>query len=190
MEEASMLRRALTLFAGLSLAIVAGVAPPSGAQGSGPTMLHPRLGVRTAATGLTTPTSIAFLGPGDMFVLEKNTGRVVRVVDGVVGPFVLDLAVNFASERGLLGVALHPNFPDTPFVYLYWTESTTGADTDVLSQTSLLGNRVDRFVWDGTALTFDRNLIHIRAIQDARGHYSNSLENLQTLLRDCELLGR
>jgi len=166
MEEASMLRRALTLFAGLSLAIVAGVAPPSGAQGSGPTMLHPRLGVRTAATGLTTPTSIAFLGPGDMFVLEKNTGRVLRVVDGVVGPSVLDLAVNFASERGLLGVALHPNFPDTPFVYLYWTESTTGADTDVLSQTSLLGNRVDRFVWDGTALTFDRNLIHIRAIQE------------------------
>jgi glucose/arabinose dehydrogenase len=129
-------------------------------------MLHPRLAVRTVASGLTTPTSIAFLGPGDMLVLEKNTGRVVRVVDGVVGPSVLDLAVNFASERGLLGVALHPDFPDTPFVYLYWTESTTGADTDVLSETPLLGNRVDRFVWDGTALTFDRNLIHIRAIQE------------------------
>ena len=74
--------------------------------------------------------------------------------------------MNFASARGLLGVALHPDFPNTPFVYLYWTESTTGADTDVLSETSLLGNRVDRFVWDGNALTFDRNLIHIRAIQE------------------------
>jgi glucose/arabinose dehydrogenase len=101
-----------------------------------------------------------------MFVLEKNTGRVLRVVEGVVGPTVLDLAVNFASERGLLGVALHPDFPDTPFVYLYWTESTTGADTDVLSETPLLGNRVDRFVWDGSTLTLDRNLIHIRAIQE------------------------
>jgi glucose/arabinose dehydrogenase len=101
-----------------------------------------------------------------MFVLEKNTGRVRRVVEGVVGPSVLDLAVNFASERGLLGVALHPDFPDTPFVYLYWTESTTGGDTDVLSETPLLGNRVDRFVWDGSTLTFDRNLIHIRAIQE------------------------
>jgi glucose/arabinose dehydrogenase len=88
------------------------------------------------------------------------------VVEGVVGPSVLDLAVNFASERGLLGVALHPDFPDTPFVYLYWTESTTGADTDVLSETPLLGNRVDRFMWDGSTLTFDRNLIHIRAIQE------------------------
>jgi aldose sugar dehydrogenase len=160
-----MIRRALILFAGLSLAIAA-VAAPSGAQGSGPTMLHPRLSVRTVASGLTTPTSLAFLGPSDMFVLEKNTGKVLRVVDGVVGPTVLDLAVNFASERGLLGVTLHPDFPDTPFVYLYWTESTTGADTDVLSETPLLGNRVDRFVWDGSTLTFDRNLIHIRAIQE------------------------
>jgi len=161
-----MFRRAVTLFAGLSLAIVTGPAPPSGAQGSGPTMLHPKLAVRTVASGLTTPTSLAFLRPNDMFVLEKNTGRVRRVVEGVVGPSVLDLAVNFASERGLLGVALHPDFPDTPFVYLYWTESTTGADTDVLSETPLLGNRVDRFMWDGSTLTFDRNLIHIRAIQE------------------------
>jgi glucose/arabinose dehydrogenase len=161
-----MFRRVVTLFAGLSLTILTGPAHPSGAQGSGPTMLHPKLAVRTVATGLITPTSLAFLGPNNMFVLEKNTGRVLRVVGGVVGPTVLDLAVNFASERGLLGVALHPDFPDTPFVYLYWTESTTGADTDVLSETPLLGNRVDRFVWDGSTLTFDRNLIHIRAIQE------------------------
>jgi glucose/arabinose dehydrogenase len=129
-------------------------------------MLHPKLAVRTVASGLTTPTSLVLLGPGKMLVLEKNTGRVLPVVDGVVGTPVLDLAVNFASERGLLGVALHPDFPNTPFIYLYWTESTIGADTDVLSQTPLLGNRVDRFVWDGNALTFDRNLIHIRAIQE------------------------
>src|SRR6266511_1304240 len=154
-----MFSRAVTLFAGLSLAIVTGPAHPSGAQGSGPTMLHPKLAVRTVASGLITPTSLAFLGPNDMFVLEKNTGRVLRVVEGVIGPSVLDLAVNFASERGLLGVALHPDFPDTPFVYLYWTESTTGADTAVLSETPLLGNRVDRFVWDGSTLTLDRNLI-------------------------------
>jgi glucose/arabinose dehydrogenase len=161
-----MVRRALALCAGLSLAIVAGMTPPSAAQGSGPTMLHPKLAVRTVASGLITPTSLVFLGPGKMLVLEKNTGRVLPVVDGVVGTPVLDVAVNFASERGLLGVALHPDFPNTPFVYLYWTESTIGADTDVLSETPLLGNRVDRFVWDGNALTFDRNLIHIRAIQE------------------------
>ena len=68
-----------------------------------------------------------------MLVLEKNTGRVQRVVDGAVHSTVLDLAVNNGSERGLLGIALHPDFPANPGVYLYWTESTTGADTNVLS---------------------------------------------------------
>jgi glucose/arabinose dehydrogenase len=135
------------------------------AQEAGPTILHPRLNMRTLVTELVTPTSIAFVDVDRLFVLEKNTGKVLDVVDGVVDSTVLDLAVNFGSERGLLGIALHPSFPDTPFVYLYWTESITGADTDVLSETPLLGNRVDRFVWDGSSLTFDENLLRIRAIQ-------------------------
>jgi glucose/arabinose dehydrogenase len=54
-------------------------------------------------------------------------------------------------------------------VYLYWTESTTGADTGVLSSTPLLGNRVDRFVWNGSSLTFDHNVIQLRAIQQDAG---------------------
>jgi glucose/arabinose dehydrogenase len=81
---------------------------------------------------------------------------------------VLDLAVNSNSERGLLGIALDPHFPAMPFVYLYWTESTTGADSAVASETPLLGNRVDRFLWNSTTgtLSMDRNLIHLRALQD------------------------
>jgi glucose/arabinose dehydrogenase len=153
------------LIAGVALLV--GVLPMggAGAQSPGPTLEDPRLGVRTMVGGLVTPTSVAFLGPNDLLVLEKNTGKVQRVVDGSVAATVLDLAVNFGSERGLLGVALHPGFPRNPGVYLFWTESTTGADTEVLSQTPLLGNRVDRFVWDGTGLSFDRNLIRLRAIQ-------------------------
>jgi len=150
---------------------IAGLPPPlatttARAQAGGPIILHPSLEVRPVATGLVTPTSIAFLGADDILVLEKNTGRVQRVVNGTLQGTVLDLAVNFASERGLLGIALHPDFPTNPGVYLYWTESTTGSDTDVLANTPLLGNRVDRFVWDGSTLAFDRNLIRIRAIQD------------------------
>ena len=37
----------------------------------------------------------------------------------------------------------------------------------MLSETPLLGNRVDRFVWDGSTLTFDRNIIRLRALQPA-----------------------
>ena len=132
-------------------------------------MLDPSLGVRTVAGGLITPTSVAFLGANDMLVIEKNTGRVQRVVNGTFHSTPLDLAVNFASERGLLGIALHPSFPANPSVYLYWTESTTGADSDVLANVPLLGNRVDRFVWDGSALTMANNLIRLRALQADAG---------------------
>ena len=109
---------------------------------------------------------MAFLGDDDFLVLEKDTGQVQRVVNGAVEATVLDLAVNFASERGLLGIALHPSFATNDFVYLYWTESSTGADSAVLADVPLLGNRVDRFLWDGSTLTFDRNLIRLRAFQD------------------------
>jgi len=165
MTTTRFLRPVLGLLATASLLIIGGVGSPTEAQSTGPEMLDPRLGVRAVATGLELPTSMAFLGNNDMLVLEKNTGQVERVVGGVVQSTVLDLAVNSASERGLLGMALHPDFPANPGVYLYWTESTTGADTNVLAQTPLLGNRVDRYVWNRSALMFDRNLIRLRAIQ-------------------------
>jgi aldose sugar dehydrogenase len=68
---------------------------------------------------------MAFLGPNDFLILEKNTGQVKRVVNGVVQGVVLDLSVNFASERGLLGIALHPDFPANPGVYLGKTTVST-----------------------------------------------------------------
>ena len=101
---------------------------------------------------------------------------------------VLDLAVNNASERGLLGIALHPAFPAVPWVYLYWSCKSTlpqdadpfrpggaacsddpaamfGADTGQHpAGVPLLGNRVDRFA--GTASTrVRRNLIQLRSFQ-------------------------
>src|SRR5687768_14189186 len=121
-------------------------------------------------TNLLTPIAMAFLGSHDFLVLEKDTGVVKRVTNGGVQGVVLDLAVNNASERGLLGIALHPRFPSNPGVYLFWTcRSTTprdsdpftpeqecpdiptlGADSGNLLEVPLLGNRVDRFVWNGS----------------------------------------
>ena len=156
------------------------------AQASAPEMTVPNLDVRTTVSNLITPISLAFLGSNDFLLLEKNTGQVKRVVEGTERGTVLDLGVNFASERGLLGIALHPNFPSNPGVYLFWTCRSTAlpadpffpdetrcldanmfaADTDEILQVPLLGNRVDRFVWDGSTLTFDHNLIMLRAFQN------------------------
>ena len=97
-----------------------------------------------------------------MLVLEKASGRVIRA-QGNTLTTVLDLAVNNFSERGLLGIALHPAFPSTPQVFLYWTESTTGSDTAVAAETPVLGNRIDSFVWNGSSLTQGANIIRLRA---------------------------
>ncbi len=147
-------------------------------QVSPPTVEDPNLAVRTVVSGLTEPTGIAFLGRNDFLVLEKSTGEVKRVVNGVVQNTVLDVAVNNFSERGLLGIALHPDFEDNGFVYVYWTcraasfrDDCAGGteDTAAAAQVPLLGNRVDRFKWDGSTLTFDKNLIRLRAYQADEG---------------------
>jgi hypothetical protein len=41
--------------------------------------------------------------------------------------------LNSNSERGLLSMALHPNFPGTPYAYVRWTQSSTGADSTAVS---------------------------------------------------------
>jgi uncharacterized protein (TIGR03118 family) len=119
---------------------------------------------------------MAFLGDNDLFVLEKTTGKVDHVINGVVaatqfdfgaGP-IANLPVNNNSERGLLGIVLSPNFANDHDVFLYWTESSTGAVSSVVQEVPVLGNRVDRFVWNAatSTLTFDRNIIRLHALQN------------------------
>lgn len=142
-----------------------------------PTILDNNLTVSTAVAGLDQPIGIAFLGPNDFLVLERATGRVKRIVNGTLHSTPLDLAVNNASERGLLGIALHPRFAQNGFVYLLWTESSTGEDTANTDQIPLLGNRVDRWVWNGSTLAFDCNLIRLRALQQDAGQPSRGNHN-------------
>jgi glucose/arabinose dehydrogenase len=130
-------------------------------------ILDPNLKVTTVLNaGIVQPIGIVFLGASDYLVLEKASGQVKRVTGGVVQAApVLDLVVNSASERGLLAMALHPNFPATPQVFIRWTESSTGADTNITANVPVLGNRVDRYIWNGSTLAFDRNILMARALQ-------------------------
>ena len=150
------------------LAVVGALALAPTAQAQTPEVLDPDLAVRVAASGLSQPTGMAFIGENDILVNQKANGQVRRVLNGVLQPDpVLDLAVNSQSERGLLGMALDKRFHVNGWVYLYWTQSSTGVDTNVNAEVPLLGNRVDRFVWNGSALTFDQNVIMLRAAQPA-----------------------
>jgi aldose sugar dehydrogenase len=130
-------------------------------------VLDPDLQVTTIiGSGIVQPIGIVFLAQNDFLVLEKASGQVKRVINGVIqAQPVVDLPVNFNSERGLLSLVLHPNFPATPWMYIRWTESSTGADSGVVTEVPLLGNRVDRFVWNGATLSHDLNIISMRALQ-------------------------
>jgi glucose/arabinose dehydrogenase len=173
------------------LALAVGILSSPVAAQEGPAVLDPNLQVSTVVSGLVTPSTMAFLGPNDFLVAEKNTGRVKHVVNGTVQSTVLDLAVNNASERGLLGIALHPNFPTNPSVYLYWScrstvppsgdpfepEEQTCSDAAMsglpdsgnLLEVPLRGNRVDRFLWNGSALVYQQNLLMLRSFQNDGG---------------------
>jgi len=57
---------------------------------------------------------MAFLGANDFFVLEKATGQVKRVANGVVQSTVLDLAVNSGSGARSAGHRSAPELPRHP----------------------------------------------------------------------------
>jgi len=104
----------------------------------GPTLNDPNLKVeQVIKTGLGSTTSMAFLGPNDILVLEKDTGIVHRILNGKMLPEpLLDVSVANEAERGLLGIAIAKNDNggtengNIRHVYLYYTESGGGRDGD------------------------------------------------------------
>ena len=109
----------------LVLAIVWGVAATTLAVAQ--TVQPAELSVETVVSGLSSPTAMAFVGPDDILVAQKNDGRVRRVISGVLqAAAVLDVAVNTSSERGLLGLTPDPDFVHNRHVYLCYTEASGG----------------------------------------------------------------
>lgn len=98
---------------------------------SQPEIKDKNLKIDVLTQGLKSPTSMAFLGPKDILVVEKEEGTVKRIVNGNVLPQpLLQVPVATKSERGLLGidVAKHKNGPT--YVFLYYTESGGGKTGD------------------------------------------------------------
>ena len=75
-------------------------------------------------SGLTEPTAIEFSPDGRIFIAEKS--GLIKIFDNLTDttPTIFaDLRTNTYNfwDRGLLGLALHPNFPLTPYVYVIYT---------------------------------------------------------------------
>ncbi|HJR49087.1 MAG TPA: PQQ-dependent sugar dehydrogenase, partial [Nitrososphaeraceae archaeon] len=93
-----------------------------------PTIKDLNLKVETVATGLALPTTMAFIGPNDILVLEKNKGTVQRIVNGqMLAEPLLRVNVSSEVERGMLGIATsQDNQTGKSKVFLYYTESEGG----------------------------------------------------------------
>ena len=115
------------------------------------TINDPNIKVETVFQGLSFPTSMAFLGPDDILVLEKNEGTVQRIVNGTISPHpLLDVNVSTGAERGMLGIAVGKNITtNIPYVFLYYTESNLSGNLDksnlAKSNVLPLGNRLYRY---------------------------------------------
>ncbi|MFZ0696091.1 MAG: PQQ-dependent sugar dehydrogenase [Nitrososphaeraceae archaeon] len=102
--------------------------------------------VENVAEGLEFPTSIAFLGPNDILVLEKEKGTVQRIINGKMLPQpLLDVNVATSQERCMCGIAILKQIPGHTYVFLYYTEADLADAEDVSEGKDPVGNRLYRY---------------------------------------------
>jgi glucose/arabinose dehydrogenase len=130
--------------------LILGLCTVAGAQN----VVDPTLRVQRWVSGLDQPTGAAFFGDGDAFIIEKNSGRVKLLRNRSIAGTVLDLPVANDGERGLLGIAISPDFATNKQVYLYHTVANADGGSPIT-------NRVSRYIWNGTSLSLDRNIINL-----------------------------
>ncbi len=110
--------------------------------------------VDVLATGLKSPWSLAFLPNGDLLFTERDGALRLLRKSGTLEPLPIPggpATVN-AYQGGYLGLAIHPDFAQKPFVYLAYARLFPG-------DLSPVGIRISRFRWDREALTDEKPLL-------------------------------
>lgn len=85
--------------------------------------------IETVVTGISKPTTIAWTPDGSRMFIAQKDGRVRVAVGGMLQStdFINIVAeVNDNTDRGLIGIAVHPEFPVQPYVYLLYTYDPPG----------------------------------------------------------------
>jgi glucose/arabinose dehydrogenase len=127
---------------------IEGVNASIGDEDEEPFIKDPNLGVELVSSdGLEFPTSMAFLGPDDILVLEKEKGIVQRIINGKMLPTpVLTVDVASQVERCMCGIAVLKSDRGTVYVFLYFTEAEDGGDGNG-GGSEPVGNRLYRYEW-------------------------------------------
>ena len=114
----------------VTLALALGLIMPGGGPAAAfdPGGLH--VALVQVASGFASPVLVTNAGDGSnrLFVVEQG-GRVRTLADGPSGTPFLDIhaLVLFSGERGLLGLAFHPDFETNGKLYVNYTRSGDGA---------------------------------------------------------------
>lgn len=117
-----------------TLALIAGLLAPAGcpSASSTPPPINVAVGLQAEYIDANAafPQAFAAAEDGRVFFTEKNTGLIRVIKDGAVlaTPFA-SVPVNYADDRGLLGIALHPAFNLNGRVYVFYSRSETGEPT-------------------------------------------------------------
>jgi len=120
----------------------------------------PNLKLELVAQGLKLPTSMVFLGPNDILVLEKESGTVQRIVNGKMLPQpLLQVPVSTTNERGMLGIAVAKHSNGVPtYVFLYYTKDGGGGSRS-------LANVLYRYELVNDQLTNPKLLLNLPALR-------------------------
>ncbi len=139
-----------------------------------PHVFNSGLKVEQVAQGLDTPTTMAFVGPDDFLVLEKDKGTVIRVVNGrILEKPLLDVDVANSVERGMCGIAVFKTSSKT-YVFLYFTE-ISGKDGDDRKGKEPEGNRLYRYELVDDKLVNPTLLLDLPAVPGPR-HNGGAIE--------------
>jgi len=150
----------------------------------------PGVDVTTWVAGLRVPWDLAFLPGGGALVTERRgTIRLIREGGPREEPYA-NLEVANVGEGGLMGLALHPQFPETPYLYVMHTYRFGG---DLHNRVLRLRHKGDRAVRDevildklpgghfhnGGRLAFGPDgLLYIAAGEGFRRHLAQSRSSL------------
>jgi glucose/arabinose dehydrogenase len=127
------------------------------------------LRAETVVEGLELPTTMAFLGPNDFLVLEKEKGTVQRIVNGkMLSEPLFDVNVGASQERCMCGIAVSKSIPGHTYVFLYFTEMESADGEDVIEGTDPLGNRLYRYEFINNTLVNPKLLLDLPAIPGPR----------------------
>jgi cysteine-rich repeat protein len=147
-------------------------------------------------SGLTQPTSFRFASDGRVFVTEKS--GLIKVFDSLTDPtptIFADFRTNVHNywDRGLLGLALDPNFPATPYIYILYTLDaapggtpplwgTPGATSDncpdppgATTNGCMVGGRLSRLQASGDVMTGSEQVLLENWCQQFPSHSIGSL---------------